>query len=160
MNEFAYRVDVKLTIECLKQLLPLADAATNLVLVGDLSQFRAWDLDGLTVEEIPVADAIFQESHGRLSIPLSGVNKFALKKEVLPLIGIRTRIQDVYLERYGRLLFSAPDYFNNGATLSDWFAHDFVQELEAEGVIRVTQAAPRARTVIRRPASYSGFAFG
>lgn len=158
MNAYAYRADVKFAIELIKQLLTQADDAATLVLVGDLSQFREFGLTGVTREDLPEIDEVYCESYGRLHIPLSGANKFCLKKEVLPLIGIRTHIREVEMQRYGRLLFSARDYFHSGAALSDWFRHEFVQELEQNGVIHVTHSAPPARTYMRR-AAQANYAF-
>lgn len=158
MNSYAYRVDVKFAIELIKQLLTQADDATALVLVGDLSQFREFGLSGVTREELPEIDDVYRESYGRVYVPLTGANKFRLKKDVLPLVGIRTRIQEVEMQRYGRLLFSAHDYFRRDAALSDWFRQEFVQELEQDGVLHVTHSAPPARTYMRRTA-HANYAF-
>jgi hypothetical protein len=153
MENAAYHIEVKLSIEFLRQLLPQADEATDLVLIGDLSKFRAAGLSGVAREEIAVANTVFSASHGRVHIPLTGLNKYHLKKEVLPQVGIRTLVREVQMERYGRLLFSAPDHFHCGAWLSNWFQLEFLQELEQEGVVRVVWARPSARLIQHQPSS-------
>ena len=140
----AYQVDVKHSVELLKQLLHQVDEATWLILAGNLSQFRDRALVEVTREAIPVANELYSASYGRVYIPLTGENKFGLKVEVLPLVGMRTYIQEVLLQRYGHLLFAAYDCFQNGALLSDWFRPEFVEDLEQTGIIRVVQASPQA----------------
>lgn len=144
MNSPAYQVEVKHSVELLKQLLHQVDEATWLVLAGDLSHFRERVLADVAREAIPVADELYSASYGRVHIPLTGENKFALKVEVLPFVGIRVCIQEVFLQRYGRLLFAAYDCFNNGALLSNWFAPEFLQYLEREGIVRLVYAKPQA----------------
>ncbi len=74
MEHPTYQVNVRYAVEFVKHLLPQVDVATSLVLVGDLSQCRG-KLDGAVRETIEVENPVFGESYGRLSIPLSGVNK-------------------------------------------------------------------------------------
>jgi hypothetical protein len=107
MDNPTYQIKVRYAVECVKHLLPQVDAATSLVLVGDLSQCRSGKLEGVMREPISVENPVFSESYGRLTIPLSGLNKYALKKELLPHIGLRQRITEVQLERYGRFVFSS-----------------------------------------------------
>ncbi|MBX3056374.1 MAG: hypothetical protein KF770_07875, partial [Anaerolineae bacterium] len=95
MQNPSYQVDVKLAVEFVKQLLTQVDEAAALVLIGDLSRFRVGDLLGVTREEIPVADAVYRASYGRVYIPLLGLNKYNLKKEVLAHVGLRTLVQEV-----------------------------------------------------------------
>ncbi len=140
MQNPAYQVKAKLSIELLKQLLHQVDAMTSLVLVGDLSQFRASGLTDVTRDEIVVEDAVFQASHGRLSIPLSGNNKYIVKKEILPSVGIKTRIRDVQLVRYGRLLFSAPNHFKDDILIDSWFQPEFLHDLQNDGIIQIAHA--------------------
>jgi len=144
MDNPTYHVQVKYAVEFLRQLLSQVDEAAGLVLIGDLSQFRPHDLLGVTREEIPVANEVYRASHGRVRIPLLGLNKYHLKKEVLAHVGLRTLVQEVQVERYGRLLCSAPYYFQDGAWLDDCFRLEFLETLEEEGVIKVTQARPSA----------------
>lgn len=153
MQHPAYQIKINFAIELVKQLLSQVDEATCLVLGGDLSRFRSYGLTAVSREEIEVEDDVYQASYGRLYIPLTGHNKYILKKEALPLVGLRTLIQDVQLERYGRLLFHAPDYCKHGAWLCDWFKLEFLQTLEYEGVIRIEQARPSAQLIQCRPAS-------
>jgi hypothetical protein len=107
MDNPTYHIKVRYAVECIKHLLPHVDAATSLVLVGDLSQCRLGSLDSAVREPIDVENPVFRESYGRLTIPLSGLNKYELKKELLPHIGLRQRITEVQLERYGRFVFSS-----------------------------------------------------
>ncbi len=81
------------------------DEAAGLVLVGDLSQFRPQGLLGVTREEIPVANELYQASHGRVHIPLLGLNKYHLKKEVLARVGLRMLITEVPGRRLAGRLF-------------------------------------------------------
>ncbi len=148
MENPTYQIKVRYAVECVKHLLPQVDAATSLVLVGDLSQCRLGKLDGVLHEPIAVENPVFRESYGRLTIPLSGLNKYELKKNQLPRIGLRQRITEVQLERYGRLLFHAPNQFNDNAILSDWFRPHFVQELVHEGIITVVQSGQSATTTV------------
>ncbi|MCP4357619.1 MAG: hypothetical protein GY796_06345 [Chloroflexi bacterium] len=154
MQHPAYQIKINFAIELVKQLLSQMDAAACLVLAGDLSRFRSFDLTDVSREEIEVENNVYQASYGRLYIPLIGHNKYILKKEALPHVGIRTLIQDVQLERYGRLLFHAPDYCKNGAWLCDWFKLDFLETLEYEGVIQIEQAQPSANIIQRRTTAY------
>ena len=157
MENPTYKIQVRYAVECVKQLLPQVDAATCLVLVGDLSQCRLSNLDSVVREPIAVENPVFRASYGRLAIPLSGLNKYQLKKNLLHRLGIRSLISEVQLERYGRLLFHAPNKFQEDAALSDWFQPHFVQELVNEGIITITQSGiPAATTVGKRP---SGFQF-
>ena len=144
MHNPAYRIQVNYSVELLKRLLSQVDEATCLVLVGDLSRFRPRDLMAVHREEIQVENSLFQESYGRLYIPLHGPNKYILKNDVLPFVGLRQLIRDVLLERYGRLLFCAPNYYKDGAWLSHWFSPEFLQTLEQEGVVGIQQARPSA----------------
>ncbi len=141
MQNPAYQVKAKLSIELLKQLLHQVDAMTSLVLVGDLSQFRASGLVGVTRDEIVIDDHdVYQASHGQIHIPLSGNNKYLVKKEILPSVGIKTRIRDVQLERYGRLLFHAPNYFKEDILIDSWFRPEFLQDLQNDGIIQIAHA--------------------
>ncbi|MCA9946646.1 MAG: hypothetical protein KC449_24360 [Anaerolineales bacterium] len=149
MEHPTYQLNVRYAVEFVKQLLPQVDAATSLILVGDLSQCRFGKLDGVVREAIEVENPVFSESYGRLTIPLSGLNKYELKKNLLHRIGLRQLIAEVQLERYGRLLFHAPNHFNNPAMLSDWFRPHFVQELVDEGIITVIQSGQNATTTVR-----------
>lgn len=149
MENPIYQIKVRYAVECVKHLLPQVDAATSLVLVGDLSQCRLSSLDGVVREAITVENPVFSESYGRLTIPLSGLNKYELKKNQLPRLGLRQRITDVQLERYGRLHFHAPNQFNDSAILSDWFRPHFVQELVHEGIITVVQSGQSAMTMVK-----------
>ncbi|VAW31137.1 hypothetical protein MNBD_CHLOROFLEXI01-4464 [hydrothermal vent metagenome] len=155
MENPTYHVQVRYAVECVKQLLPQVDAATCLVLVGDLSQCRLSNLDGVVREAISVENSVYQDSYGRLTIPLSGLNKYQLKKHLLHRIGIRHLIREVQLERYGRLLFHAPNSFQNDATLSDWFQPHFVATLVQDGIFTIVHASRRATmTVQKRPSAY------
>ncbi len=150
----AYQVTVKQSVELLKQLLHQADDATWLILAGNLSQCRTHSLTGvvreaLPREEIPVENEVYHASYGRLSIPLTGGNKYALKKEVLPFINMRTHIQAVTMQRYGRMLFTAQNYFKD-AVFSDWFNPEFLQDLEQTGVVHVAHRHPQAALSMKR----------
>ncbi|WP_420644687.1 hypothetical protein [Candidatus Leptofilum sp.] len=152
MENPIYQIQVRYAVECVKQLLPQVDTATSLVLVGDLSQCRLSRLDGVVREPIAVENPVFSASYGRLAIPLNGLNKYELKNNLLHRLGIRSLINDVQLERYGRLLFHAPNKFQEDAALSNWFQPHFVQELVNEGIITVTQSGIRAATTVaKRP---------
>ena len=95
---------------------------------------------------------VFRESYGRLIIPLNGPNKYEIKKNFLHRVGLRQLIAEVQLERYGRLLFHAPNQFNDPAQLSDWFRPHFVQEMVEEGIITIVQSGQRATTTVgKRP---------
>ena len=151
----AYQVKVKQSIELLKQLLHQADDATWLILAGNLSQCRTHSLTGvvreaLPREEIPVENEVYHASYGRLSIPLSGGNKYAMKKEVLPYICVRTHIQAVMMQRYGRMLFTVQNYFQQDAIFSDWFNPEFLHNLEQTGVIQIAHRRPQSAMIIRR----------
>jgi hypothetical protein len=160
MQNPTYEVDVMLSIELIKQLLHQVDAETSLVLVGDLSKFRGAGLDGVVREEIPVEDDVYSASYGRLFIPLTGKNKYQVKKELLPSIGIRTLIKDVMLERFGRLLFAAKDHFKDGALLNVWFKTEFVESLQTEGIIRIKQTMPQLTPTAKRMwVSATGYRF-
>jgi hypothetical protein len=145
MDYQTFHARARAAIEFLNQLLYQVDDATQLVLVGDLSRFRDQGLFNVEIEPIPVENELYSESHGRLHIPLSGLNKFQLKKEVLPLIGIRTHIREVELVRYGRLLFQAHNFFRDEMIFSDYFQDEFVRELEHHGIIEIVHAKPQAR---------------
>ena len=152
MENPTYHVQVRYAVECVKQLLPQVDAATSLVLVGDLSQCRLTNLSGVVREAIPVENVIYQDSYGRLTIPLSGLNKYQLKKHLLQRIGIRNLISEVQLERYGRLLFHAPNHFQENVTLSDWFQPHFINEMVQDGIFTVVKSSrPAVMTVQKRP---------
>jgi len=149
-----YQAKVKQSIELLKQLLHQADDATWLVLAGNLTRCRAHNLAGavreaLPREEIPVANELYHPSYGRLSIPLTGGNKYTLKKEVLPYINMRADIQVVMMQRYGRMLFIAQNYFQD-AVFNDWFNPEFLRDLEQAGVIQIAQRRPPSALSIRR----------
>ena len=148
MDNPTYQVKVRYAVECVKHLLPQVDAAASLVLVGDLSQCRLDKLDDVEREPITVENPVFSPSYGRLIIPLSGLNKYELKKNQLHRLGLRQRITEVQLERYGRLLFYAPNQFNDLVQLSDWFRPHFVQELVNEGIINVVQSGQSATTTV------------
>ena len=151
MEHPTYQVNVRYAVEFIKQLLPHVDAATSLVLVGDLSQCRG-KLDGAVREAIEVENPVFGESYGRLIIPLSGLNKYELKKNMLHRVGLRQLITEVQLERYGRLLCHAPNQFSDPAQLSDWFRPPFIQELAHEGIVTLTEAdIQQASSVQERP---------
>ena len=160
MKNPAYQAKVMLSTEFLKQLLHQVDAVTSLVLVGDLSQYRGFGLDGVVREDIEVANEVYGDSHGQLFIPLTGNNKYRIKKEVLPAIGIRTLIKDVYLERYGRLLFESTNYFKDEVMLDHWFKPEFIHSLQNEGIIRISETQPQLRAVAPKPrVTASGFRF-
>ncbi|MCP5098614.1 MAG: hypothetical protein GY943_23940 [Chloroflexi bacterium] len=150
MKNPAYEVDVMLSTELIKQLLHQVDAMTSLVLVGKLSRFRESGLYGVVREEIPVENDVYGASHGRLFIPLTGKNKYLIKKEVLPAIGIRTLIEDVMLERYGRLLFEATDHFKDGARMNVWFKPEFMESLQNDGIVRIRQTLPLLTPTAKR----------
>lgn len=133
----AYKVEVKLSIELLIQLMERADADTALVLEGDLSQFRDPGLSGVVRQTAPTAQVLFS-CEGRITVPLTRENVFWLKTAVLPHVGIRTRICDVYLERDGRCLFAGCNRFRDGALLGDWVSGDFLQQLQQAGIIYVS----------------------
>jgi len=155
MENSTYQVHVRYAVECVKQLLPQVDAATCLVLVGDLSQCRLSNLDGVVREAIPVENSVYQESYGRLTIPLSGLNKYQLKKHLLHRMGIRSLIREVQLERYGRLLFHAPNHFQENATLSNWFQPHFIDDMVKDGIFTIVKSSRRAAmTVKKRPSSF------
>jgi len=147
MEHPTYHVNVRYAVECVKQLLPQVDAATSLILVGDLSQCRG-KLEGAVREAIEVENPVFSQSHGRFIIPLSGLNKYELKKNMLHRIGLRQLITEVQLERYGRLLFHAPNKFSDLAQFSDWFRPHFVQELAHDGIITITESRTHATTTV------------
>ena len=152
MEHPTYQLNVRYAVEFVKQLLPQVDAATSLILVGDLSQCRFGKLNGVVREEIEVENPVFSKSYGRLVIPLNGLNKYELKKNLLHRVGLRQLITEVQLERYGRLLFHAPNKFSDPAQLSDWFRPHFVQELAHEGIITLTETSvQRASSVKERP---------
>ncbi|WP_420630329.1 hypothetical protein [Candidatus Leptofilum sp.] len=154
MEHPTYHVKVRYAVECVKQLLPQVDAATSLVLVGDLSQCRFSKLDSVVREAIAVENPVFSESHGRLIVPLSGVNKFQLKNQLLHRIGLRQLITEVQLERYGRLLFHAPNKFNDPAQLSDWFRPHVIEALVQEGILTVIESGQRRATRRERPSRF------
>ena len=154
MEHPTYHLNVRYAVECVKQLLPQVDAATSLVLVGDLSQCRLSHLEGAVREPIPVENPVFSESYGRLAIPLSGTNKYQLKKNLLHRLGIRSLISEVQLERYGRLLFHAPNQFQNGAFLSDWFRPHFIDELVQDGIVTFTDSSQRRIAGRERPSRF------
>lgn len=138
MIDPAYKVDVKLSIELLYQLITHADAETWLILRGDLSQFRDPGLQGLVRETDPNDNSLFAVE-GRIAVPLTPENVVWLRTAVLPHVGIRTRICDVYLERNGRCLFAGCNRFRNGALFSSWVTDDFLQALQHDGIIYVSQ---------------------
>ncbi len=149
-----YQAKVKQSIELLKQLLHQADDAAWLVLAGNLSRCRTHSLAGavreaLPQEEIPVENKLYHASYGRLSIPLTGGNKYALKKEVLPYINMRADIQAVMMQRYGRMLFTAQNYFQD-AVFSNWFNPEFLRNLEQAGVIQIAHRRPQSALNIKR----------
>ncbi|GIK55274.1 MAG: hypothetical protein HND44_21870 [Chloroflexi bacterium] len=144
MENAAYHLEIKYSVEFLRQLLSQVDEAAGLVLIGDLSRFRVGALLGVTREEIAVADEVYRASYGRVHIPLLGLNKYHLKKEGLAHVGLRTLVREVQVERYGRLLCHAPNFFQDGAWLTDWFQLEFLQSLEEDGVIKVAMARPSA----------------
>ena len=147
MEHPTYQLNVRYAVEFVKQLLPQVDAATSLILVGDLSQCRG-KLEGAVREAIEVENPVFSQSHGRFIIPLSGLNKYELKKNMLHRIGLRQLITEVQMERYGRLLCHAPNKFNDPAQLSDWFRPHFVQELAHEGILTITESRTHATTTV------------
>ncbi|GJM40644.1 MAG: hypothetical protein DHS20C20_09260 [Ardenticatenaceae bacterium] len=149
MENPTYHAQVRYAVECVKQLLPQVDAATSLILVGDLSQCRFGKLEGVVREEIEVENPLFGESHGRLIVPLNGLNKYALKKNLMHRIGLRQLITEVQLVRYGRLLFHAPNKFNDPVQFSDWFRPHFVQEMVDDGIIIVVNAGTRSATTLQ-----------
>lgn len=152
MDHPTYQVNVRYAVEFIKHLLPHVDAATSLVLVGDLSQCRFGKLDGVVHEAIEVENPVFRESHGRFIIPLSGLNKYELKKNLLHRVGLRQLITEVQMERYGRLLLHAPHQFSDPAQLSDWFRPHFVQELAHDGIVTLAAASvERVSAVRERP---------
>jgi len=158
MKNPTYQAKVMLSTEFLKQLLHQVDAVTSLVLAGDLSQYRGFGLDGVVRESIESADEVYGDSHGQLYIPLTGDNKYRIKKEMLPAIGIRTLIKDVMLERYGRLLFASTNYFKDEVILDHWFKPEFIDSLQNDGIIHISEAQPR--TVAPQPrVTASGFRF-
>lgn len=149
-----YQAKVKQSIELLKQLLHQADDAAWLVLAGNLSQCRTHGLtdavrEELPQEEIPVDNELYHASYGRLSIPLTGSNKYVLKKEVLPHINMRTDIHAVMMQRYGRMLFIAQNYFQD-AVFNDWFNPEFLHNLEQAGVIQIAHRRPPSALSIKR----------
>lgn len=159
MENPTYQIQVRYAVECVKQLLPQVDAATSLVLVGDLSQCRLSNLEDAVREPILVENPVYSASYGRLAIPLSGTNKYQLKKHLLHRMGIRNLINEVQLERYGRLLFRAPNQFKDEASLSDWFRPHFIEELVHNGIITVTQSSTRAATTVQKRPSRFQFVF-
>ncbi|MCP4422442.1 MAG: hypothetical protein GY805_38015 [Chloroflexi bacterium] len=155
MENPTYQVHVRYAVECVRLLLPQVDATTSLVLIGDLSQCRLSNLNGVVREPIPVENSVYQESYGRLIIPLSGLNKYQLKKHLLHRVGIRSLINEVQLERYGRLLFHAPNSFQDDAMLSDWFQPHFIDEMVHDGIFTIVHSSlPVAKTVQKRPSSF------
>ena len=160
MKNPTYQAKVMLSTEFLKQLLHQVDAVTSLVIIGDLSKYRGFGLDGVVREDIEVADEVYSASHGQLYIPLTGSNKYRVKKEVLPAIGIRTLISDVSLERYGRLLFESTNYFKDEVKLDHWFKPEFIHSLQNEGIIHISETQLQPRAVAPQPrVTASGFRF-
>ena len=154
MENPTYHVQVRYAVECVKQLLPQVDDATCLVMAGDLSQCRLTNLDGVVREAIQVENPLYGDSYGRLIIPLGGLNKYQLKNHLLHRMGIRSLISEVQMERYGRLLFHAPNRFQQDALLSNWFQPQFIHDLAHEGIFTITQSCqPAAMTVQKRPLS-------
>ncbi len=149
MDHPTYQINVRYAVECVKHLLPQVDAATSLVLVGDLSQCRFGSLEGVVRETIEVENMVFCESYGRFIIPLSGLNKYELKKNQLHRIGLRQLITEVQLERYGRLLFHAANQFKDPAQLSDWFRPHFIEEMAHDGIITLTEAGLQQVSSVR-----------
>lgn len=141
MDNPAFQVNVRLAVELMKQLLPLLDDDSVLVLDGDLSRFREAELPGVNWEEKGGDLSV----DGRIAILLDGPTKLRLKRSVLSRIGLRSHIRDVSVERYGRLLFSAPNHFRHGALLSNWFKLEFIQQLEEQGIVSIAHARPSAR---------------
>lgn len=128
MDNPAYHIDVKMSLELLFQLLSHTDDQTWLVMEGDLSQLRASNMQGLVYQSA--------NGHGKcVQIPLTRENVFWLKSAVLLHVGIRTRVLNVYLRREDQTLFSGCDCFRNGAVLSNWVPANVLQDLQRTGVI-------------------------
>lgn len=130
MTQMAYRVDVKMSIELIIQLLNRTDDSTWLILEGDLSQFRPAGMSGV----------VHQSANGqgnRVMIPLTRENVFWLKTAVLLRVGIRSLVRNVYLRKDDHELFASCDCFRYGAAIGDWISPDVISDLQRTGVIAV-----------------------
>jgi len=133
-------VQVKQSIELLRQLIEQADEGTWLTLEGDLSRFNSGTLTGLKREDTPKngsGDELFAPLHSRVTIPLHQANAFEIKTSILPHVGLRSHIVHIFLECEGRRLFAAHNKFHQCTLFGGWMTADFLTQLQEDGVIVV-----------------------
>jgi hypothetical protein len=135
-----YAVQVKQSIEFLRQLIDHADERTWLTLEGDLSRFNSSGLSSIRRENFNNGqeDDLFAPLHSRVTIPLNQDNAFFVKGHVLPNVGIRSHIIHLTLERDDNHLFAAHNKFRQCTLYGGWITAEFLTQLLHEGVIEVS----------------------
>lgn len=128
MDNPAYKVHVKMSLELLYQLLNRTDEETWLVLEGDLSLFQPGKLAGVVIQSA-------NGQGSRAMIPLTRRNVYWLKTAVLLRVGIRKLIHTIYLQKNDQILFSSCNCFRSKAEFSNWVTADFLNQLQNIGVI-------------------------
>jgi hypothetical protein len=131
-------VEVKQSIELLRQLIDKTSENTWLTLEGDLSRFSSIGLAGLVREDShkdDSADDLFAPLHSRVTIPLSQTNAYQLKTSILQHVGIRSHIVHLFLDCEDRRLFAAHNKFRQCTLFGGWITADFLTQLQEDGVI-------------------------
>lgn len=144
----AHVIHVRQSIELLRQLIDQAGGQTWLTLEGDLSRFNSVGLHGLVREsthQAPAADEFFAPLHNRVSIPLHNGNVSQLKATVLPHVGIRTHIIHLFLESNQQRLFAAHNKFQQCTLFGGWLTHQFLTQLQQDGVIELKASSTFTR---------------
>ena len=135
-----YAVEVKQSIELLRQLIDQARENAWLTLEGDLSRFNSGGLTGLVREDTSrdgLGDDLFAPLHSRVSIPLYSGNAHQLKHGVLQHIGIRSHIVHLYMDGDDRRLFAANNKFRQCTLFGGWISADFLAKLQEDGVLAI-----------------------
>ncbi len=133
-------IEVKQSIELLRQLIDRAAENTWLTLEGDLSRFNSGGLTGLKREDSRkegFGDDLFAPLHSRVTIPLNQVNAVQIKTAILPHVGIRSHIVHLFLECENRRLFAAHNKFHQCTLFGGWITAEFLTKLQEDGVIVV-----------------------
>ncbi|MBK8987252.1 MAG: hypothetical protein IPM39_14435 [Chloroflexi bacterium] len=131
-------IEVRQSIELLRQLIDQAVENTWLTLEGDLSRFSSIGLAGLVRDEAhkeETGDDLFAPLHSRVTIPLNQANAYQLKTSVLQHVGIRSHIVHLFLECEDRRLFAAHNKFRQCTLFGGWITADFLTQLQEDGVI-------------------------
>ncbi len=129
MTEMRYRLTVRRPIKLMEALLDVFGTGARLSLEGDLSKCNLRGIPVLSTEPSGVlVRHTLSPRQDFVIILLDETTKDQIKRQILPVVGIRNRVHHVLIERDGRLVFVSNDWFEEGSV---WVSNHVTEELLA-----------------------------